>query len=215
MPEVNLSGTLAFLTIVGFAAQRTIELLDPLFLAFILKLKTGPPPKPLPWGMSDDAFKKWMTALVSFIFGLIIAPFSEVSLFPPGAVHPILMSALNTLVLALAISTGTNAANSLLKYVEYTKDARKLDLLPVASITITPSTATVRRSSTIQFHALVNALVNSPVTWEVLEAPDGGAIDETTGKYTAPNVAGIYHVAARAETNPPTFGSATITVTAT
>jgi hypothetical protein len=69
-------------------------------------------------------------------------------------------------------------------------------------LAVTPTTATVPAGGTFQFSALLNNLVDSSATWAVSSTSGGniGAINPTTGLYTAPP-------------SPPP--GATITVTAT
>ncbi|HKS28114.1 MAG TPA: Ig-like domain-containing protein [Pyrinomonadaceae bacterium] len=215
----KLSQAMALISIGGFAVQRAIELLDPL-LAFMsyafaagLKKVKGALAKAdapataqdeLPWGLTETGLKTWLIGIISFLIGLIIARQASVQLVSADA-------SVNQLVIALAISLGTNGINSLLKYAEYAKDIRKVEVKPLPVITITPAAASVKAASTIQFLASVSGTDNREVKWELLE-PGNGSIDSATGLYTAPSTPGIYHVAAISRANEAATATATITV---
>jgi hypothetical protein len=81
------------------------------------------------------------------------------------------------------------------------------------SVTVTPSTASVQVNQTQQFNATVNNSTNQTVTWSV--SASGGAINSTTGLYTAPASvpSGTVTVTATSSTTPPVSGTATVTVT--
>ena len=77
---------------------------------------------------------------------------------------------------------------------------------PPPVISVTPSIIQIFQGATQQFSA------NSDVTWSVSEG-SGGTIT-TAGFYTAPNVAGTFHVVATSRSDPSKSASATITVLA-
>jgi hypothetical protein len=81
------------------------------------------------------------------------------------------------------------------------------------SVTVTPATATVQVNKTQQFNATVNNSPAQTVTWSV--SASGGAINSTTGLYTAPASvpSGTVTVTATSSTTPPVSGTATVTVT--
>ncbi|MDI6827627.1 MAG: hypothetical protein QME62_03980, partial [Armatimonadota bacterium] len=74
------------------------------------------------------------------------------------------------------------------------------------SLVITPSSVTLNVGGTQTFTA------TEPVEWRVVEI-NGGTIT-AGGVYTAPNVAGTYHVIATSKTNPSKVASATVFVAA-
>ncbi len=74
------------------------------------------------------------------------------------------------------------------------------------SLKITPSSVTLNIGVTQTFSA------TEPVEWRVQEI-NGGTIT-SGGVYTAPNVAGTYHVVATSKTNPSRFATATVFVVA-
>ncbi|HJW72529.1 MAG TPA: hypothetical protein VJ486_06695, partial [Geothrix sp.] len=84
---------------------------------------------------------------------------------------------------------------------------------PSASVTITPSTATVTASTTRQFAATVANASPQTVTWSVQEGTAGGTID-SNGLYTAPAAPGTYHVVATSTAVSTAAMTATITVVA-
>jgi hypothetical protein len=225
----KLNEAMALISIAGFATQRAIELLDPLLAtgtSLLAALARGinrtfykpkdesggaagaasaPAAAALPFGLTETGLKTWLVGVASFVIGLIIAGQAQVKLLEAS-------DGLNQFVIALAISLGTNGFNSLLKYVEFAKEARKAEVKPLPVITITPAPVTVRPSAKIQFLASVTGMDNREVKWKLLEPESGGTIEETTGIYTAPSAAGTYHIAAISLANEASSASATITV---
>jgi hypothetical protein len=198
--DKNWSEIMALLTVAGFAVQRILELLDPLFYwlsKIVLRMKAD---------LDEKTVKSWLMNTVAILLGWLIASIDDHQL-------PLFNSTLlSDLVLALAISVGTNAANSLLKYGEHAKEARKIEVQPLPEIKITPASTTVSKLSSLSFLASVTGTDNKNVEWRILETSDGGTIDSKTGVYTAPNKEGIYHVAAVSEANPEAMATATVTV---
>jgi len=197
----QMSEIFALLSVAGFATQRVLELLDPVFVV-VSKLKL------LALLGDEKSAKTWCMGLAGFGIGLIFALLDKHTL-------PLLNPQLSDVVLALAISTGSNAANSLMKFGENVKEARKKEVEPLPELKLTPAAATVSPNAKLQLLASVSGTDNKTVTWRVLEVSDGGtatATDENTGEYTAPGTAGTFHVAAISQANPAATATATITV---
>jgi hypothetical protein len=76
-----------------------------------------------------------------------------------------------------------------------------------ATITITPTSASTYPGATTQFTASIPNVVTPRIVWSVQEGAAGGLID-TTGLYTAPALAGTYHVVA----SGPAYNNAQSTV---
>jgi hypothetical protein len=196
------SEILALLSVAGFATQRTLELLDPLFI-FLSRLKLF-----ALLGVDEKAAKTWFMGFAGFGIGLFIALVDNHRL-------PLMNSTVSDIVIALAISTGSNAANSLMKFGEQVKEARKKEVQPLPELRVTPVTVTISPQAQLLFLASVSGTDNKAITWRVLEVTDGGTIrsvNESTGEYTAPSAPGTYHVAAVSEANPAATATATITV---
>ena len=85
---------------------------------------------------------------------------------------------------------------------------------PAASfiVTVRPATATLALGGTQQFTSVVTGTANTAVTWTISEG-GGGTID-STGLYTAPALAGTFHVVATSVADPSRSGSSTVTVSA-
>jgi len=199
-----LSETLALVSVAGFATQRTLELLDPIFIPISkLVMKV--------FG-DEKAAKAWCMAVAGFGIGLVIAFLdTDTAHILPGFESATVAS---DIVIALAISMGSNASNSLVKFAEHAKEARKKEVEPLPEITITPKTVELSQGAQMTFLASVSA-DNKAVKWRVLETTDGGTIapdQNGNGEYTAPKRAGTYHVAAVSEANPAATATATITV---
>ena len=60
------------------------------------------------------------------------------------------------------------------------------------SVTINATTTTVPTNRTLTFTATVKGTTNQAVTWSIQEGSAGGTIS-SSGLYTAPATAGIYH----------------------
>jgi len=81
----------------------------------------------------------------------------------------------------------------------------------IVVVTVRPASATVPLSGGQTFAATVTGSTIVTVTWSVKEGAAGGSIDNQ-GNYTAPQVAGTYHVIATSVADPTKSGSAIITV---
>jgi acyl-coenzyme A thioesterase PaaI-like protein len=79
------------------------------------------------------------------------------------------------------------------------------------TVTVSPNPATVLPGAPDLFMATVTGSANMAVTWTVQEGAAGGSIDNQ-GNYTAPQVAGTYHVIATSVADTSRSGSATVTV---
>lgn len=85
---------------------------------------------------------------------------------------------------------------------------------PVAvAVAVTPASATVQTGAAVQLSAAVTGTTNTSVTWTVVEGAAGGAVS-STGLYSAPSVAGTFHVVAKSVADATKSGTATVTVTA-
>jgi len=78
-------------------------------------------------------------------------------------------------------------------------------------IGVTPATATARYGESVSFSAHVTAGSATEVIWSVQEGPAGGTID-TDGVYTAPRVAGTFHVVATSAVYAAASGVAAVSV---
>jgi len=154
--------------------------------------------------MSDADFKKAVMALLSFALGMIATALSGVRLI--YYVRPQWGGAADFLVTSLVMGTGTEAVNTVLKFMGYVKDAQKPDV----EISIVPNTVTVAKGQTFQFRAEVKHSANKLVEWKVLHG-NGGTID-SSGLYTAPGNGGTFQVMAISKADPTKQAVATVTV---
>src|ERR1700694_2614453 len=81
----------------------------------------------------------------------------------------------------------------------------------VVAVTVSPTPATVPLGAMQAFMANVTGTNNTAVTWTVQEGAAGGSIT-SAGVYTAPQVAGTYHVVATSVADSTKSGTATIKV---
>jgi hypothetical protein len=200
----------AVVFISGFAIQQALQILDPTIVGAIARYKKsrldrGLPA--LPGGMADADFKKAMMALLSFLLGLITVVLTGIRLL--AYINKAWEGFGDILVTSLVVGSGTDAANTVLKFLGYVKDAQK----PVTEVevVITPSTASVEHGNTFQFRADVKNSPNKAVDWQVLQS-NGGSVS-TTGLYTAPAAAGTFQVIAISNADPTKSAAVTITVT--
>lgn len=82
---------------------------------------------------------------------------------------------------------------------------------PVVAISISPSSVTLDACKGQVFTASVTNSANTSVTWTVTEGSTGGTV-AGAGIYTAPQVAGTYHVVATSVADPTKTAQGTITV---
>lgn len=78
------------------------------------------------------------------------------------------------------------------------------------SVTISPSTATVKVGKSISFTSTVTGNSNTSVTWRV-DQTNGGSIT-SSGVYTAPNTPGVYSISAISQANNERIAKVAITV---
>lgn len=79
------------------------------------------------------------------------------------------------------------------------------------AIGISPAAVSVPVNGTAQFFTAVTGSTNTAVTWALQEI-DGGSVNGA-GLYTAPPVAGTFHLVATSQADPAKTSTATITVT--
>lgn len=79
-------------------------------------------------------------------------------------------------------------------------------------VAIEPPAATVTAGGATQFAAVVTGAAVTGVTWSVVET--GGGTVDASGNYTAPAVAGTYHVEATSVADPSRAATAAVTVQA-
>jgi len=86
---------------------------------------------------------------------------------------------------------------------------------PPTSVTVkvSPFTKVTTLGGSVQYTATVTGSANTAVTWSIVEGSAGGTID-ANGKYTAPVVAGKYHIVATSKADPTKSATASIDVSA-
>ena len=84
---------------------------------------------------------------------------------------------------------------------------------PASPVIISPAAASISTGATQAFTATVSGTTNKAVTWSVQEGSTGGYIS-SAGVYSAPTVAGTYHVVATSQADTSKKAVATIVVTA-
>jgi hypothetical protein len=112
---LSLSNGVAVVFAVGFAVQRIIEFLDPLFTS------------------TDPGRKRVITGIIATFLGLIATAFGHLSVFAtaPSSGTPDWFT--NLIVTGFAIGAGTDGINSVLKYAQYSKTEKSEDVKGAAS----------------------------------------------------------------------------------
>lgn len=197
--------TTAIVFLAGFAIQQLLQILDPWIIIGINKIKAARAENDLPGGMADVDFKKAAIALISFLLGAIAVQLSDIRLL--ALINSDYAGAGDFLVSALVLGTGTEAVNTVIKFLGYAKDAKKLS--KSIDVAIFPPSTTVKQGTTFKFRANVNNGL-SDVTWSVLHG-NGGTIDNS-GLYTAPMDNGTFLVVAVSTVDPSKHSQATVTV---
>lgn len=206
----QLGEATALVSIVGFAIQQALQMLDSFVSALIDWLKAKEPAGNLPGHLTDVDFKKSVMALLSFFVGLgtvLALPALQLLQYVGIKDSGLRTRILDILISALVFGAGTEGANTALKYFGYVKDARKK---PVIVLDVVPKTVTVSKGGTVQFLVSAKDGGESSAEWRILT---GGGNISPAGLYTAPETAGTYQVAAVSTVDLSAVAIATVTVT--
>ena len=209
MPDIAWSGTqtTAIIFLAGFAIQQTLQIIDPFVTVGIFNYKNSRATKDLPGGLTDAEIKKAIMALLSFFCGMVVVSTANIRLL--ALLSADLKGVGDFFVSALVVGTGTEAVNTILKFLGYVKDAQKPT--PTSEISIVPTTVSVKQATNFQFSAILSNS-SAGVTWQVLHSV-GGSISNT-GLYSAPATPGVYQVHVASSTDKSKYAVATVTVTA-
>lgn len=205
MPSPEFATIVAIVFIGGFAIQQLLQIADFPVERFINKKKDA---NGIIYGVSIKVFKTSLLLFISSLLGVLIAWQAPVILlafaFPKDHAPD---RWLDVLVSGLVIGSGTEAVNTVMKFLGYIKEAQKTSII---DIRIDPLTASVEKGVTRQFRVVVTNGDSSAVDWSVSEG-NGGKIDNK-GLYTAPNSTGTFHVVAASRQDPSKTSTATVTV---
>jgi 6-phosphogluconolactonase (cycloisomerase 2 family) len=83
---------------------------------------------------------------------------------------------------------------------------------PVVSVAVEPAMITLSFGKTQRFNAIISGSADTAVTWTIQEGERGGVI-QPDGTYTAPGVAGSYHLIVTSRADPTKSATATLQVT--
>jgi len=185
---MSISSTLAVTSLVGFAIQQTLQIVDPLVEWWCKKGK--------PWN------KKATMGVLAFLLGLLVAYECKLDLlvFLGVASYPF-----GYVVSAVVLSAGTEGANTIQKYLGYVKEAKAA---PQVAVSILPSTTSLRVGDTANLMAAVNGN-DTKVDWSVANPLLGDVSPD--GRFNA-KAAGTCNVFARSRANPAIVGTAIIDI---
>jgi uncharacterized protein YjdB len=193
---MDIGNAIAVTTLVGFAIQQSLQIIDP-----VVDLVSSK------WIPSPTIWKKTIMGALAVIFGVLVTFKCNIDLFTFVGFSA---TGFGKILSAVVFSAGTEGANSIQKYLGYAKDAKAA---PVVAVSVLPATASLKVGETARL--LVAVTGNDPaVDWEIAE-PGLGAITAagtSAGLLTA-TAAGTCHVSARSRANPAVVGMATITIT--
>ena len=186
--EMSVSSTLAEISLVGFAIQQTLQILDP-FIEMIAK---------------KTIWKKAIMGSGAFVLGLVVVYGCDLDLLRfVGVAH----NTFTSIVSAGVFSAGTEGANTVQKYFGYVKEAKAAFQVAVS---ILPSTLSLRVGNSAQFIAAVTG-GNAEVEWSVADSTLGAVTQ--TGLFTA-SAEGTCYVFARNKANPAIVGTAIVKISA-
>ncbi len=205
-PEHALA--LAFIFTAGFAIQRAVEILEPLALWLYAQVKVYRARQPLTDLTNDKGAKSTCAHVLSFLLGLIVvvaADFRFLIHFHSGVPHT-----LDLLVTALAVGSGTDFANSVVKYLQYVKDAQKPSPSPAIEVVVTAQKNTLKVGEEYHFLAAAKNAPSPAVIW-VAVSGEGGTI--TSEGLFVSTMAGECVIQVASKNDPSVFKLLTITVT--
>lgn len=203
--ELDSGKLIAIAFIGGFAIQQFLQILDSFITLVALRLEK------VISGISATDLKKSLMHLIAFLCGCLIAGALQETRLLHLVIPGLDKHWLDILISGFVLGSGTEAVNTLLKYLGYVKDAQKFSLKPELKVSVIPQTANVRAGETAIFESVVENDSNQKVSWRVLQSDSGGTIVD--GLYTAPPAAGVYTVIATSEANKSVFATAKVTVT--
>jgi len=202
MPSPEYALIVALVFIGGFAIQQFLQLIDFLIEVLINRIidQNGNI-----WGVSPTVFKKSLMIGLASGLGILAAVLGNIRIlslaFPPCVgtdcpkVDPDLVlkahESLDFVISGLVIGSGTEAVNTLMKFLGYIKESQKASII---EISINPPSVSIVKGETVDFIAIVRNGNSSEVGWSVVQG-NGGTIDES-GKYSAPNVKGTFQIRA-------------------
>lgn len=142
MDMAHLVTALAPAFAAGFALQRLLEILDPIFEK-----------------LNNAQLKRILLGLISFAAGLGLAAWPKVRVLKELVAPDSVPSILDYLVTALIVSGGTEGFNSILKFLNYKKEETK-QVANTKAITAASNRAFFRRSISMDpvFEALTQAI---------------------------------------------------------
>lgn len=183
--EFEPARLIAIAFIAGFAIQQLIQILELFLIPLLLREKE------IIWRLPSAVFKKGLMHLISFLCGVLIAANLKVDLLV--FVEKADVFWLNIVISGLVLGSGTEAANTVIKYFGYLKDAKKYDIRPELEISIVPASATLKVNETAEFKCTVRNSPDANITWRVAELTGGSVLG---GRYTAPSIPGDFTVIA-------------------
>jgi hypothetical protein len=202
------SEIVAIVFLAGFAIQQFLEILSPVITLFVSKLKGGK--ETFPGGIEDADMKKMIMGILSFLLGFLTVTITGIGLLK--LIKPEWGGVGDNLVTALVIGSGTEAANTVLKFVGYVKDAQGEKAVPEIEVTIQPDTATIPQGTQFQFRAVVRNTSNQAVKWIPLHNAAGTFDLKDSGLFTASQTPGTYLVEATSKADPTKRATAIVTV---
>ena len=234
--RLSIEEAMALVTLLGFAIQRVLEMLDPFLLApataslvsWRAGRRRGAEAAAVDLAVAAEheaavaSAKRAVAAAAAFSIGLVITSASDLRLLAyVGTDRAGLGVFTDAVITALVLSAGTEGVNTIVKYFGYVKDARREQAVAAAAtagalsaagaaLTVMPAKVTLAPRQRVQFTAASAGGAPVPAEWTVLPGQSGtiGA----DGTYTAPDAAGTYRVIAASQADRAAFGIAEVSV---
>lgn len=201
-PQLSPEAVFAVIAMAGFAVQRVVELVDPIVELAIFKSREKVSALD-PW---EQTIKKLVLMVIALCAAGFIVQVTGIRLL---ALLPDIGADVtgDYFVTVLVLSAGTEAANSLTKWLQYVKDARNPARV---ALTITPASAEIVDGESASFVASVRNSPNKLVQWRLLHGP--GSID-SRGLFSSAG-SGKARIAAISEADPEAIATASVDVKA-
>jgi hypothetical protein len=123
MDEVKLAELIGLISIVGFAIQQGLELIDPFTTLLAEKVKDA---CGIFAQIDLEAIKHWIVAVAAFSFGLFVAGSMDIGLLGEAGIESASQAkTLDVIVTGFAFGAGSEGVNSAQKFLAYVKEARK------------------------------------------------------------------------------------------
>lgn len=201
----DLAAGSAVISLGGFAVQRALQILDPFVDWWTDATKEW-------WKVhhvSDTGtVKRAAMAVAALALSIGIVSALDIGLLSLAGVSAHIWG--DRVVTALALSAGSEGANSVIKVLEAFKQSRQATADSVAVVVATPDIA-AKVNSQIRLRATITNSASQDIEWTFVE--DSRVTVARDGTMTVPGTPGVFHIIAASATNPAKTAVTKLTVT--